>query len=270
MNILSFTINFFSKKTCTPEEILLLECSVTTEKRNEKDNYERLELLGDKLLQTYFVTYCFTTPPYNKMFSLKYGENICTRLNIKYLSTQYIVKMCNSIDLQKYIKMSPNETKSFEQIQEDVFEAWIGACSFIFDHNELKSVLFNIFNNLKIDLSFESCFDVKTRMNDFASIINTKFINLGTKYVENTDEYHTQVYLTKYPTIFGNGYSKFQRESENLASQDLFQKIKKVCPNFEDMYKKTKNYQNWIKFKQNFITCENKNLFLKKKIKRLI
>lgn len=268
MDIVQFTQNKFPFLAINEEISNMLKNSVTSKMKNPLNNYERLELLGDSALYYTFINYCYTQKPYSKMFSIEYGETICTRLRIKYLSTKYLSRICKLIGLDKFLNIAYNELKTRDQLEEDILEAWLGACSLFLSHEVFKQFIFELFDLLNLDLSFESCFDIKTRLNDLASILNCKFINKGTCFVEERQKFYSQMtILPTYENLIGIGFGDNIAQSENEAANHLFKLIKSQIPNFEYYYKNTKNWKKWNKFFKEY-SLKRKNNHVSDIIKR--
>ena len=261
-NIILFTQHQLNIKIVRQCDINILWDSITTKKKNETRNYERLELLGDAYLYGCFVKYCFTQQPYCKMFSLVYGETICTRLRIKYLSTRYLADICRKIGLNKCLQQSANEINPQIQIEEDILEAWIGALTLLITPNALECYVFQLFDMLNLDLSFESCFDIKTRLNDFASALKCKYVNRGTHFVEERQQYCTEIFFSgsQYNNLNGIGFGDTVLIAEQEAAKNLFSILSTHVKDYQEVYRKTKNWKNWHTFYEQYTLNKRKRL----------
>jgi len=88
------------------------------------NSYERLEFMGDTVLGSAVVSYLFARYPNDE-------EGFLTKLKIKLIKDQACAKLCRTLGLQKFIIISQfletQNSRDNIKIQEDVFEAFIGA-----------------------------------------------------------------------------------------------------------------------------------------------
>ncbi len=82
-------------------------------------SYQQLEFLGDSIINTCVVSYLVQKYP-NK------DEGFLSKMKIKLIQTKQLARFCQDIELDKFIKISPNVPLKMP-ILEDVFEAFIGA-----------------------------------------------------------------------------------------------------------------------------------------------
>ena len=108
-------------KIVTPKTISYWERAVTHESvnYNEKENYEKLEFLGDGLLGYAFTTYL------HDYVGIK-DRAVINNLLSHYLSKSYQPTMCKKMGIDKLIRVFPG-IKIEDYILEDVFEAFFGA-----------------------------------------------------------------------------------------------------------------------------------------------
>jgi ribonuclease-3 len=129
-------------------------CSYFVEEKQPADN-ERLELLGDAVLDYIVTKYLFTKYP-------KHDEGFITRLKIKIVKGTHCVKFSKIIGLGKYILAGSIVKKDADgnyndKLLEDAFEAFLGAIELdlgikfsnnfvvklIEDHVDLNSLLYD-------------------------------------------------------------------------------------------------------------------------------
>ena len=275
MDIVQFSKSIFhNTRLCNESRQSFLYTATTTKKYNSMNNYEMLEFLGDKLLNGMFASYCMTREPYCKMLYITNGQIIGTRLVIKYLGTSWLAKICSKIGLDKYIKCNPNEHTSMEIIREDVLEAWIGACKFIFGYDAVELFMFEQFDWLKLDLSFTSLFDSKSILNDFVSAMKSKTCPYSTHLSDGSDGsesiYFSQVKSTRNNIIgYGNGSS--MKIAESCAAQDLLDRYKiEMGKEYDTTMNHIRSYQIWNTFNTayNKRHVEDNDDICRKKIKQ--
>lgn len=136
-----------------------LEVDVTIPKKVEEmteadmlplfpDSYERLEWLGDSILQSISSQYLFTRYPNEP-------EGFLTKLRSRMVRTQSLAKCSRYLGLDRHIIMSRDVENLYNgrinnRILEDVFEAWVGALFLAFGqengYNLCQTFLYNVFD----------------------------------------------------------------------------------------------------------------------------
>ena len=117
----------FKKLDIEPKNIELYELafkhSSYVNEEHLKDDYERLEYLGDAVLELVISDYLYNH------FSLKEGK--LTKLRANYVCENACFTYASSLDFSNYIKVSNGEEKEggrFKRvILADIFEAFMGA-----------------------------------------------------------------------------------------------------------------------------------------------
>lgn len=167
---------------------------------NSKHNYEFFEQLGDITLNKFLVCYFHNRfPKLNNSFGVK----IVARLRIKYGSKQFLSELAESLDFERYIKITESMSQGKKMsILEDVFEAFIGASEYIIDQRIFQGygyiccyqLLQSFFDSIYIDLSYEKLFDAKTRLKELFDINKDVLGNLVYEF-EKTSSGSTVVYV---------------------------------------------------------------------------
>lgn len=210
-------------------------------------NYDNFELYGDKTLQMMLVKYCFQT---KKMVTCLKANNIITRLIIKYLSGVYLSNLCEEIGLSKYILFIPGDKILPSQIQEDVFEAWIGVCWYYLDENIVQRFVFKLFDFMDFKWDYESLIDTKTILNDVSSFMKIKVVKIGTWSEKNKSKNYLNSYYSiyEYNNISIIGYGPTKNISEINAAKLMLEWLKNNMADFDNAYVSTNSYLNWMKF----------------------
>lgn len=152
---------------------------------------ENLENIGDAVLKEVFLNFVFVKYDDGKILNRRHGQMIGSRLLIEYMRTKYQSQMCVEIGLSKFIRHY-NETTKIDTIQEDVFEAWIGACRLTIGYDKVYNFLMNLFLSLKINTDFDTLVDAKTQLNDLAATLAMKVAHGETKLEDDV----CKVFLT--------------------------------------------------------------------------
>lgn len=268
-DIIEFTEKIFnvSIKDIFKKNILIK--STTTPSFDEKNNYELLELLGDKVLQEYFVMYCIEILRFDNHIN---SENIITRLIIRHLSGKNVAKFSKLVGLDNFIRSKEICT---DEILGDIFESWVGACRFIFDDQCVRKLLYSIFTTIPIKIGYDDLYDQKTILNDLMSTVKGRVINMGVvkELDTETEDFYFESRLefekTNSPRIIGVGRSTDRKEAEQEAAKNLISNFQNSVGN--EMYEKfmfdIKNYSKWKSFYDSFSkneikrNCRKKYLF---------
>ena len=132
-------------------------------------NYEDLEFLGDASLKAFIPWYFLQRFP---QIACSKDVNIMSQLNNKYRSKDTFSQLGEKLGLWPYIKYSPTSKVNKINLLEDVFEAFVGALHKIIDDKYgfgvgfvvVSKVLKPIFDDLRIDLTYENLYDYKSRL----------------------------------------------------------------------------------------------------------
>lgn len=193
---------------------------------NSKNNYERLEFLGDSVLNL-AVTHIL----YNRYVSLKEGE--LSKKRISYINGKILAKVSKSLNLHKWIELGKGEEKDLgiekESILADVFEAFIGAMyldkgiDFVIKWVQSR---FNLFESSK-----EVFEDYKSLLQEY---LQTKKVPLP-RYVVEKEEgeahnktFYVKLVLSENEIFHGTGKTKKNAEQKAAKKAYLFLKGKHI------------------------------------------
>ena len=138
-NIAKLISNAFDYRICNIHYF----SSALTHKITSKDNYERLEILGDAVLQLTITELLF-----NKYPDQKEGQITVIRQNL--VNSKNLEKIFLSLKLEKIFKdINPGLSKS--NIYSDIFEALIAAIYLDSNYENVKDAIYNLFIPLLSD-----------------------------------------------------------------------------------------------------------------------
>lgn len=208
--------------------IALTHKSYSHDNQNDDiDQYnERLEFLGDAILEHIISVYLYNTTPLLKEgdMSKKRAELVCKS------SLSNIVKR---LELQKYLKLGKCETntggRKKSALLADMFEAIIGAIYIDSDFQTVQRICMQLFENRikEILAKKEEIFDYKTVLQE----ILQKEGNVEIKYILNkcTGKEHDKTFYTHLyfnGKKIGEGSGKNKKEAEQKAAKQAIQNIK--------------------------------------------
>ena len=146
------------------KNIELLELALTHKSYSNSDNNERLEYLGDSILNSAISQYLF------KRFTNE-KEGLLTRMRAYLVKAETLIIKAEEFALGDYIKLSKgtaNLSKDRKNsILEDAFEAIIGAIFIDAGWEHVNEVILKIFNKNLLALSEDMTFkDAKTELQE--------------------------------------------------------------------------------------------------------
>ena len=138
-NIIKLISNAFSYKVCNVHYF----SSAFTHKSISKDNYERLEILGDAVLQLVITELLFIKYP-------DHNEGQITVIRQNLVNSKNLKKIFLSLKLEK-ISKEINPSLSNSNIYSDIFEALVGAIYLDSNYETVKDAIYNLFIPLLSD-----------------------------------------------------------------------------------------------------------------------
>ncbi len=130
---------FTKKKYDFSKDIEIFEKAFIHESIHPKNNYQRLEFLGDSIIHLSLANYLYKR--YNKE-----AQGFLTRLRIKIENCQSLASLSQYIGLDKYIKTITPITNS---ILEDVMESFIGALYLVIGLNDTSDIFIKMIEETK-------------------------------------------------------------------------------------------------------------------------
>jgi ribonuclease-3 len=138
-NITALISNAFNYRICSVHYF----SSALTHKSTSKDNYERLEILGDAVLQLAITELLFNTYP-----DQKEGQITVIRQNL--VNSKNLEKIFLSLKLEKtFKKINPSFVKG--NVYSDIFESLIGAIFLDSDYETVRDTIHDLFIPLLSD-----------------------------------------------------------------------------------------------------------------------
>lgn len=196
---------------------LIEEALTHTSYANEHNtiSYERLEYLGDAVLELVISEYIYKNTP------LKEGD--MSKLRSLYVCENALYEYSKKINLAQYIKLGNGIKKPNKTVIADVFEAVIGVIYLEFGINQVKS-LFNklILPYIKKDIDF---------LRDYKSLlqeqVQTEKKTIEYKVMSEKGPSHNKSFKVSVNIdgiTYGVGIGKSKKEAEQNAAKDAFSK----------------------------------------------
>ena len=160
----------------------LLELAFTHKSYSNSQNNERLEFLGDSILNSVISKYLFDRFDNEK-------EGLLTRMRAFLVKAETLITKAEELSLDKYIKLSKGTANLSKErknsILEDAFEALIGAIFIDGGWDIANEVILSIFNKDLKSLSSEMNFkDAKTELQELFQSMKYELPKYNTKEIE--------------------------------------------------------------------------------------
>ncbi|MFV8470922.1 ribonuclease III [Mycoplasma sp. Z355B] len=194
--------------------------------RKGSNNYERLEYLGDAVLQLLTSSFMYKAYP-----NLTQGD--LSRLRAQTVGTEYLSYISREIGLLDILKTGPGKMResvvSSFKVQADIFESMVGA---IYIDQGLKVAADFVFRYLKdriIELHNEDNKDPKGVLQEYFQSTSKESITYNTVQIAPPDEFNHPSFQSQAihdGQIYGVGLGISKKEAETNAALDALAKLK--------------------------------------------
>ena len=181
-----------------------------------KSDYERLEFLGDAVLELVASDYLYKTKTINE------GE--MTKLRASYVCENACYEYSKDLNLSKYIKVGHGEEidggRYKKVILADIFEALMGAIYLDLGFSTAKRVIDSIIIPYVEDPNILSFSDYKSALQEY---VQTKQKSLEYEVVLEQGPAHNKLFTTVVKIdgiIYGKGSAGSKKEAEQEAARD--------------------------------------------------
>lgn len=212
---------FFNKYGIIPNNVKLYETALShssyANEHKEKSDYERLEFLGDAVLELVVSEYLYKNYEENEGSMTKMRANyVCEDANYEYMQ---------KIGLYKYIKVGHGEIGEIKKaIIADIFEAFIGAIYLDQGFQKAKEYILSIITPyMESKVNF---------INDYKSILQeamqTDRRSFSYELVDETGPSHDKTFTIVVridDVIYGKGIASSKKEACRLAARDALEKL---------------------------------------------
>lgn len=186
-----------------------------------KSDYERLEFLGDAVLELSVSDYLF------KNLEVKEGD--MTKLRASYVCENALFEYSKDLELSKYIKVGHGEEidggRYKKVILADIFEALMGAIYLDLGFDVAKKVILNIVVPYIEDPKIIFFSDYKSALQE---CVQTEQRSLSYEVIKEEGPPHNKTFsvIVKVDGIvYGNGTAPSKKEAEQEAAKDALAKL---------------------------------------------
>ena len=186
-----------------------------------KSDYERLEFLGDAVLELVASDYLYK----NKQIS----EGEMTKLRASYVCENALYEYSKDLGLSNYIKVGHGEEKGGGRFKKvilaDIFEALMGAIYLDLGFNKVKKVLLNIIVPYIEDPNVSFLSDYKSILQEY---VQTTKKSLEYSLINEEGPSHDKKFTTVVKIdniVFGQGTAHSKKASEQEAAKSAIDKL---------------------------------------------
>lgn len=208
---------------------LILQALVHSSYVNEHKAYahdnERLEFMGDAVLQLWTTKKLFLIEP-------ELSEGQMTTLRAQLVCEEALAQYNRELDLGKYLMLGVGEEKTGgrqrDSILADMFEALLGAVFLDQGMSAIDIILDSVVTPAITQPKSEKVIDYKTKLQEYIQSDSRKTVHYETINISgpsNKPEFEVVVMLDNITLGRGKGFSK--KRAEQMAAKDAFEKMVK-------------------------------------------
>jgi ribonuclease III len=221
-------MKILEKYNISPNDIKIYEqafChSSYANENNLEDNYERLEFLGDAVLDLVITDYFYNNTDVE--------EGKMTKLRASYVCENALAEYASDLGFSEYIKVGHGEEisggKYRKTILADTFEAFIGAIYLDKGYNKAHEFVYQVIIPYIENHNISFFNDYKSRLQE---IVQTDQKSYEYELIEETGPSHNKnftVVVKVNNIILGKGTSTSKKEAEQEAAKDALEKMAKI------------------------------------------
>lgn len=195
---------------------------VNEHKKDVSHDNERLEFMGDAVLQIYSAKRLYDIDP-----PLKEGLMSTRRSNL--VCEKMLAVIAREFELNKYLKLGTGEEKSGgrdrDSIIADMVEAFIGAIYLDTNINNVFKLLDIMFDKHIKEID-ESTFDYKTKLQELVQADTRRSISYELVYSKgpsNKPEFKMAVKIDG--LVYGYGIGSSKKDAQKMAAKDALEKL---------------------------------------------
>ena len=199
--------------------------SYANENKLKNHEYERLEFLGDAVLQYHVSRYLFDLYP-------TMPEGRLTKLRSKLVREESLARFARELDLGAYIYLGAGEInnggRDRDSVLADIFEAFMGAichdCGMKYVDMMLKKTIYRHIN----DVNYDDITDFKTKLQELIQADQRKTVTyelLSATGPSNNPVFEMAVKMDD--MILGTGIGSSKKRAEQQAAKDALNKLAK-------------------------------------------
>ena len=216
-------MEILSKLNIKHNNIDLYEQALThTSYANEhnKESYERLEFLGDAILELIISEYLYK--------NTNYEEGKMTKLRSHYVCENALYEYSVKLGLNEYIKLGKGQKeqdgKHCKAIVADVFESFLAAMFLDNDIKEVKKFIYNYVIPIIESNDLDFFQDYKSKLQEYVQTDkkSLEYVVVSEEGPSHDKTFEVEVRIEN--IVYGKGSAKSKKEAEQLAAKDALEK----------------------------------------------
>jgi ribonuclease III len=187
---------------------------------NDVDSYERLEYLGDSVLELIMSEYLYK--------NTNYEEGLMTKMRAHYVCENALYEYSLRLRLNEYVSLGKGESdhggKFRKTIVADIFEAFIGAMFLDKGLDYVKDFMYKHVITLIESKTIDFFTDYKSVLQE---LVQTDKRSLEYVLVDDSGPAHNKVFTVMVKIdniIYGKGIAHSKKEAEQEAAKDALKK----------------------------------------------
>lgn len=186
-----------------------------------KSDYERLEFLGDAVVDLVVADYLYS--------SKKETEGEMTKVRASYVCENALYEYSMNLGLNQYIKVGHGEEKEGgkykKAIVADIFEAFIGAIYIDLGYATARKIVLNIIVPYIEDPNITFFSDYKSALQEY---VQTEQKSLHYDLIEESGPAHDRTFKVNVKIdeiVYGSGTGNSKKEAEQEAAKKALEKL---------------------------------------------
>ena len=184
------------------------------------EDYERLEFLGDKILDFIVSEYLYVSE------HLKEGE--MTKIRASYVCENALYEYSKKLDFSKYLRLGKGEEanggRNRKAILADTFEAFLAATYLTYGFDKAKEIVYDIVIKAIEDKEDYFLKDYKSILQELVQTEKESAVYEVTNEFGPAHDRTFKVVVKVNDIILGEGTAKSKKEAEQMAAKDAYQK----------------------------------------------
>lgn len=206
-------------------ENAFVHASYANENDRFEENNERLEFMGDAVLQILVSEYLFNNDTY-------LNEGDMTLYRAKLVREEALASYSRAMGLNAYLLLGSGEERTGgrnrDSIVADLFEAFLGAVYLDSGLDIARKVVLNVLPKTLDEVDVDSITDYKTKLQEFVQSDRRENVSYEVVNVTgppNAPMFEVVVKLNE--LNFGRGFGTSKKRAEQMAAKDAFEKLVK-------------------------------------------
>ena len=217
----------FQKLGITPKNLKLHKMAFShssyVNEHKLKSDYERLEFLGDKVLDLVISDYLYNN------FDIKEGD--MTKIRASYVCENACFKYASDLDFSSYIKVGHGEESDGGRYKKvilaDIFESFCGAMYLDLGFESTRKVILSVIVPYIEDKNIVFFSDYKSALQEYVQTDgkSATYEIVGEFGPAHNKEFHVELKVDG--IIFGKGIGGSKKEAEQEAAKDALERLAK-------------------------------------------